>query len=234
MENGKLKVAAIVPAYNEEQRIAAVLEAIERADLVDEIVVVSDGSTDRTYEVAAANPRVRALRLEANGGKAGAMCAGAAATEADVLLFLDADLIKLKPEHVNALVGPVLNGDTDMSVGVFRGGRSVTDWAQILVPYISGQRALRRDVFVAIPELNALRSGVEMAITKYFNVTGLKVKSVILSGVTHPMKEEKIGLIHGFTARMRMYYDISRVMTNGKAIVAAARQARETLRAGKK
>jgi polyisoprenyl-phosphate glycosyltransferase len=234
LENGKLRVAAIVPAYNEEQRITAVLEAIERADLVDEIVVVSDGSTDRTYEVAAANPRVRALRLEVNGGKAGAMCAGAAATKADILLFLDADLMRLKPEHVNALIIPVLNGDADMSVGVFRGGRGMTDLAQILVPYISGQRALRRDVFVAIPELNYLRSGVEMAITKYFNVRGLTVKSVVLSGVTHPMKEEKIGPIHGFAARMRMYYDISRVMTNGKAIVAAARQAREAMRAAKK
>jgi len=232
--NTNPNVAAIVPAYNEGLRIAAVLDTIKRAQLVDEIVVVSDGSTDNTYEVAAADPNVRAIRLESNRGKAAAMCEGAKATDAGILVFLDADLVGLKPEQVDSLIRPVLTGDADMAVGVFRGGRGMTDLAQILVPYISGQRALHRSVFLSIPGVEGLRSGVEIAITKYFNARGLTVKSVVLAGVTHPMKEEKIGLLHGFASRLRMYRDIAHVLTNGHAIVNAAKQARESLKAGRK
>ena len=234
MGKDKARVAAIVPAYNEGSRISSVLDVIERAELVDQILVVSDGSTDDTYEVAAARPSIRAIRLETNRGKSWAMCEGAKATDAGILLFLDADLVGLKPEQVDDLVRPVLSGDADMAVGVFRGGRGMTDLAQILVPYISGQRALRREVFLSIPEIDGLRSGVEMAITKYFNARGLTVRSVVLSGVTHPMKEEKIGLLRGFASRLRMYRDIAQVLTNGHAIVNAAKQARDSLRAGKR
>jgi glycosyltransferase involved in cell wall biosynthesis len=47
-----LKVAAVVPAYNEGKRLGPVLEAIQQASLVDEIIVVNDGSTDDTAAVA--------------------------------------------------------------------------------------------------------------------------------------------------------------------------------------
>ena len=234
MQTTKPKVAAVVPAYNEENRIATVLAAIKGAKLVDEIVVVNDGSTDGTYKVVSSDPAVTAVSLNCNLGKGGAMCAGAAATDADVLLFLDADLIGLKSEQIDELIAPVVTGEADMAIGVFRAGRSLTDWAQILVPYISGQRVLHRDVFVSIPGLRHVRSGVEVAITKYYNVTGLIVKNVVLAGVTHSMKEEKIGLVRGFAARLKMYYEISRVLSNGHSIVHAARQARSAIRAAHK
>ncbi|MDO8683181.1 MAG: glycosyltransferase [Armatimonadota bacterium] len=234
MKENIKRVAAVVPAYNEEQRIAVVLAAIKQAKLVYQIVVVSDGSADKTYEVAASAPGVQAIRLERNVGKGGAMRAGAAAADADILLFLDADLIGLKPGQIDDLIRPVLSGDVDMAVGVFRAGRSMTDLAQILVPYISGQRVMLRDTFLSIPEIEGVRSGVEVAITKYCKFRGMTVKNVVLAGVTHSMKEEKIGLIHGFAARLRMYYDIGRVMTNGHAIVNAAKQAKSAFLASNK
>jgi glycosyltransferase involved in cell wall biosynthesis len=234
MQTTKPKVAAVVPAYNEENRIATVLAAIKGASLVDEIVVVNDGSTDSTYEVISSDPAIKAMSLDRNTGKGGAMCAGAAATDADVILFLDADLIGLRSEQIDELLTPVVTGEADMAIGVFRAGRSVTDWAQILVPYISGQRVLHRDVFLSIPGLRDVRSGVEVAITKYYRVTGLVVKNVVLAGVTHSMKEEKIGLVRGFAARLKMYYEIGRVLNNGHSIVSAARQAKSAIRAAQK
>jgi len=216
-----------VPAYNEEERISTVLAAIKQASLIDQIVVVNDGSTDRTYEVAASDPAVTAVSLTCNVGKGGAMCAGAAAANADVLLFLDADLIGLKPEQVDSIIRPVASGEADMAVGVFRAGRRSTTWAQILVPYISGQRAIRKDIFLSIPDLRKVRSGVEVAITKYFKLMRMPVTTVVITGVTHAMKEEKIGLARGFAARLRMYYEIGKVMTNGRAIVDAARSSKK-------
>src|SRR5437762_4238125 len=51
------------------------------------------------------------------------MTAGAEAADAEVLVFLDADLIGLKPEHVDALAMPVIEGAAKMAVGRFSGGR---------------------------------------------------------------------------------------------------------------
>lgn len=211
-----MKVAAIVPAYNERDRIAVVLEAVKNARSVDEILVVCDGSIDGTYDVAAADPAVRAIRLETNRGKGGAMRAGAESTDADVVIFLDADLVGLSGEKVDAIVEPVAGGRADMSIGVFKGGRGLTDLAQFLTPYISGQRAMQRETFLRIPRLDQVRSGVETAITKYYRARGLRVERVPLSGCTHCMKEEKLGFAKGFASRLKMYADITRIMLDGR------------------
>lgn len=211
-----MKVAAIVPAYNEKERISTVLDAIKSARAVDEIVVVSDGSTDGTYELVSADPGVKAIHLEKNRGKGGAMRAGALATDADVILFLDADLTGMTGEKVDAIVRPLAEARADMAVGIFKAGRGVTDLAQFLTPYISGQRAMRREVFLNIPKLDGVRSGVETAITKYFRARKLRVERVTLAGCTHCMKEEKLGLTKGFAARMKMYIDIGKILLDGR------------------
>jgi polyisoprenyl-phosphate glycosyltransferase len=212
----KTKVAAIVPAYNEVERISAVLDAIKSAKLVDEIVVVSDGSTDGTCELVSTDSAVRLIRLETNRGKGGAMRAGAENTDADVILFLDADLTGMDGEKVDMIIEPVVEGSADMAIGIFKSGRRSTDLAQVISPYISGQRAMRREVFIGIPKLETARSGVETAITKYFRRRGMRVRRVTLLGCTHFMKEEKLGFARGFAGRMKMYYDIGRIMLDGR------------------
>ena len=109
-----MKVACIIPALNEAERITPVLEAVTAASLVDEVLAVSDGSTDDTYERALQVPGVKALKLEQNIGKAGAMRHGAERTDADVVLFVDADLQGLAPAHVDAMVSPVITDASDM------------------------------------------------------------------------------------------------------------------------
>lgn len=211
-----MKVAVIVPAYNEEERLPVVLEAVKAAKLIDEIVVVSDGSTDRTYELASSDPRVNAIDLQPNRGKGGAMRAGAENTDAEVILFLDADLIGMDGDKVDEIVRPLVDGSADMSIGIFKSGRGVTDLAQFVAPYISGQRAMRRDIFVRIPKLECARSGVETAITKYFRRHRLSVRRVSLNGCTHCMKEEKLGFVRGFAGRLKMYYDIGKIILDGR------------------
>lgn len=206
-------MAAIIPAYNEEQTISCVLAVLLGHPQVDEVVVVSDGSTDRTAEVARACGAT-VVDLPTNMGKGAAYWAGVQACSADVVLFLDADLIGLTPEHVDALLEPVLVGAAEMAVGVFEKGRTATDLAQIVAPYLSGQRALRRHVFASLGPVDDMRFAVEVALTRYVKRHRLQIREVALKEMTHHTKEEKQGLTRGFAARMKMYWEIVKFLTD--------------------
>jgi glycosyltransferase involved in cell wall biosynthesis len=224
-----LRAAAIVPAYNEAGRIGDVLRSIAASQLVSEIIVVTDGCSDstaeeargvaaRTQELVGRDMPFRIYELQQNIGKGGAMAYGAHRTDADVLLFLDADLIGLKSEQVDALLKPTLEANpekrADMTLGLFgtpRGG--VFGWwlgfCHRNVAAITGQRAIRRDVFLAIPDLTRSRFGVEIAITRYVHAWKLRMEGVPLHNVTHPIKEEKIGIFKGMRHRVNMYGEIA-------------------------
>jgi glycosyltransferase involved in cell wall biosynthesis len=207
-----VKVTVILPAYNEAPRIKAVLSSLRASGRVDRIIVVNDGSTDATVEAARDGHQTTIIDLQVNIGKGGAMRAGAESAATEVLLFLDADLIGLTPEHVDALIRPIAAGEADMAVGIFRRGRGATDLSQFLVPGISGQRAIRREVFLKIPGIETARFAVEVTINRYARKNGLRVVYVPLQGLTHVMKEEKRGFLRGVIDRSRMYRDIARVL----------------------
>lgn len=231
----QLRCAAIIPAYNEAGRITNVLKAVSAAKLVDELIVVTDGCSDSTADEARGfaawftkqaeiaerpiKPLVRVMELTQNIGKGGAMKHGALHTDAEVLLFLDADLIGLEAEHVDAMLEPMLHADAaqraDMTLGLFGASRGgIVGWWLSLchrkVAAITGQRAIRRDVFLAVPDLTRSRFGVETAITRYVrHAWKLKVQEVSLHGITHPIKEEKIGVLRGVRYRCSMYSEIA-------------------------
>jgi len=160
----------------------------------------------------AADLGARVISLYPNRGKGGAMKAGAKATTADILLFVDADLVGLSETHCHDLLEPVISGRTDMTVGVFAGGRATTTIAQKITPFLSGQRAIRRKILEEIPQLEDSRYGVEVAISKYVAANGIRVEKVLLKDVSHVMKEEKQGLLPGARNRLKMYWEILKVL----------------------
>lgn len=210
-----MRTSVVIPAYNEELRIAQVLGAVTRAPSVDEVVVVSDGSDDRTVEVASMFPGVRVIDLEENVGKGGAMWAGVRSTDADVVVFFDADLVGLLPEHVELLVEPMRRG-ADMSVGIFRKGKFWSDAAQAISPSISGQRAVRREILLENPCIADARMGVEVELTRIARKQDLNLVKVTLHGVTHTSKEKKFGFVEGAARRAKMYAEIGKAIVRGK------------------
>lgn len=207
-----MKVIAIIPAYNEEKTIGDVLTVLKDINVINRIVVVSDGSTDGTVEVASKFD-VHVIQLVENMGKGGAMKAGLDSTDAEVILFLDADLLGLTSHHVHALLGPVLRGEAEMTLGIFGGGRMVTDLAQKVAPYLSGQRAVRRSLLEKISGMDIARFGVEVALTRQIEKEGTRVEEVILTDMSHVMKEEKLGIVKGLAARIKMYWEIVKYFT---------------------
>lgn len=206
-----MKTAAVIPAYNEEETITEVVSVVKQVEDIDQVIVVSDGSTDATAECARL-AGAEVVELPENLGKGAAMKVGVDRTDAGVILFLDADLIGLKPRHVLDLLAPVVRGEAEMSIGIFEGGRIATDLAQVVAPYLSGLRAVRRGLLAAISDLEIARFGVEIALTKHTRKAGTRVVEVGLDNLTHRMKEEKLGLVKGFTARMKMYWEIMKTV----------------------
>ncbi|MBC7220445.1 glycosyltransferase [Candidatus Bipolaricaulota bacterium] len=205
-----MKVSAIIPAFNEAERIAAVLQPLLSSPAVDEVVVVDDGSTDATAEVAE-KFAVRVVRLPENRGKAAAMAAGVEAAHGDVLLFLDADLTGLTPSHVADLIQAYQTGDADVVIGVFRNGRLGTDLSQRIAAFLSGQRVMSRAHWErARGAVEDTEFGIETALARLALKEGWRKKKVELYGVSHVRKEEKRGFWLGFTDRMAMYWDVAR------------------------
>ena len=202
------KVAIIIPAYNEAERIGRVLRAVTASRCADEIIVVCDGCRDHTARVASRFIGVRVLELPVNVGKAGAMSAGVKATDAEVLAFVDADLDGLSGEHIDSIIRPLLLSQCEMCIGVFRGGKFWSDAAQRITPYYSGQRALRRKLFTAIPNIQDARMGVEIALNEHAKRVRARVLRVVLYGVSNCHKEQKMGLAKGIQARKQMFQEM--------------------------
>jgi len=109
-----MRIAVIIPALDEEAAIGEVVGGVPR-DLAGEIIVVDNGSVDRTAEVArAAGARVIAEPMRGYGAAclAGAM----AARDADILVFLDGDRSD-DPAEMPLLLRPILSGQADLVVG---------------------------------------------------------------------------------------------------------------------
>lgn len=113
-------LSVVVPAYNEENTLASVVNKLLTLEALREIVIVDDCSRDRTpqvcQELAAADPRVRFVRHAANKGKTEGLKTGFALTTGDVVIVQDADL-EYDPDEIPVVIDPILSGQADVVYG---------------------------------------------------------------------------------------------------------------------
>jgi len=215
----KALIAAILPTFNEETNVGDVLQVLLATQILDEIVLVDDGSTDQTFEIlsqaAAHDPRVRLVQHDRNKGKGEAIFSGCAATTAPYLLLLDADLKNLTPGHLCALMAPILEHRADMTLGLFVGGHLSTDLSHWLAPFLTGQRGLRADLLRFISREAAAGYGFEVALTVAARQQGYRKRVVPLKGIWHPNSElrPERGFWKGAAWKLRMYGQILRAWT---------------------
>ena len=205
-----MEICTLIPAYNEEKTIENIVQTLTTVKLIDRIIVIDDGSTDNTTSVAK-NAGAEVIRMKENRGKGAALKKGIEKTDAEIILMLDGDLIGLNKKHINKLLDPVVNNNFDMSVGIFDHGPGLTDLAQQVTPSLSGQRAIKLDILNKIENLDEAGFGVEVSINNYVKNNGV-VEFVELKNLNHVMKEEKMGLLKGLIARLKMYWDIVRTI----------------------
>jgi glycosyltransferase involved in cell wall biosynthesis len=212
----KQTIAAIIPTYNEALNVSGVLEVLNATSILDEIIIVDDGSTDKTVEIlrqaALRDSRIRILQHGKNKGKGQAIFTGWASTCAPILVLLDADLKALTPAHIQTLLDPVLERRADMTLGLFKGGHFFTDLSHWFTPFLTGQRALRAEILKHISHEAAAGYGFEVALTVASSRQNYRKRIVFLEGVWHPSSEFRTerGYWFGEIWRFRMYGQIFR------------------------
>jgi glycosyltransferase involved in cell wall biosynthesis len=113
-------LSIVIPAYNEAERIAGSLEAIQNyvrgKNFTVETILVDDGSTDNTVEVASRHAEIRVLRNEGNRGKGFSVRRGVLEARGELILFTDADL-SAPIEEADKLLAAMESSHADAVVG---------------------------------------------------------------------------------------------------------------------
>jgi glycosyltransferase involved in cell wall biosynthesis len=209
-------VSVVIPAYNEEKYIMDTIRALKTIDLIQEIIVVDDGSVDNTAFLAYKNG-ARVIKLNKNYGKGKALNIGCLNCNNDIIAFIDADLGSSAVE-VAKLLKPIIDGIADMTIATFpkpskKGGFgfvkalanisiAVNGGKKLLAP-LSGQRVLNKKALEALFPF-AEGYGVEVIA----NIKAIK-NGVTIKEVETSMYHRETGRnIFGFKHRSRQFLQI--------------------------
>ena len=222
MKTGKILV--VVPVYNEGDKIEDTIAGLKKIDLIDEIVIVNDGSTDNTKEVIE-KLNVSIINLDKNYGKGYAMHYAIKKCEYDYIAFVDGDL-GLTSVEMEKLIIPVISGEVDFSIAKFpdrstmtnaKGGfgfvkrlakRGVYFYTKKEInTSLSGQRVYRREI-MDFMEYVPNRYGIEVAMTIQALNGGFTFKEVPVN-MTHRYSQRTL---NGFKHRGKQFFNILKTL----------------------
>jgi glycosyltransferase involved in cell wall biosynthesis len=201
-------VSTVIPALNEARTIAEAVSAALAHPSISEVIVVDDGSTDGTADIARKAGAIVIVN-ERNLGKAMAMDAGVKAAKGDIVLFLDGDVVGFTRETLSLVIDPVIQGRRDMSIGILS---RKTFWLNRIMhffPIISGTRAVTKDLWRTLSAKHKRGFMIEIALNHASRRSPKGAESRLIPGTRHVIKEKKYGLIKGLASRARMIWQVS-------------------------
>ena len=215
-------ITILIPAFNEAERIENTINSLKSLDMISRIVVIDDGSKDKTFELSK-HLGVEAYDLKKNRGKGYALNFGIkkVLSSSTIIVFLDADLGSSAME-VKKLILPIVNKEADVTIARFpspkkRGGFGLVKGlsrlgvhrltGKMISSALSGQRAFRTDVLKELGDLPE-DYGVEVGMIIDILNKGFKVKEVAVN-MTHRETGRDIA---GFIHRGKQFYQILRVI----------------------
>ena len=207
MRQAPLKVAAVIPAFNEEKSVGEVVKVARAVKAIEEVLVVNDGSIDQTA-LQAKKAGAKVLSLGTNQGKGEAMQRGVEEVQAEIIVFLDADILGLRPEQISRLLKPVLERRCQMVTGTLERGKQIDRFNDHLEAPLSGLRVVTKELWEMVPahfkKGYLIESGLYWTAKHYH----LRTKNFILSGLHHLTKIEKQGKAKGVWNYLKMWGQI--------------------------
>ena len=189
-----MNVSAIICVYNEEETIEDVIKSVSKSEMIDEIIVINDGSTDSTKKIInkiREDIDIKDIHFKENKGKGYAMAIGVENAVNEIVVFIDADLSNLQEDHFAQLITPIFKNEADMVLG--QASETLINYSINPFKSLTGERALlKQDVLPVIEKIKHSRFGVETLINLHFQSQGKKIKYVMLEGLKHPTKFEKV------------------------------------------
>ncbi len=203
-------VSVIIAALNEESTVANVVREYVRHPRIAEVIVISDGSTDKTARRAREAGAI-VIEFSINSGKGDAMAAGVERASQDLLLFSDADLIGLNQGMISLLIQRIEEDGYDM-YSLIR-DRATESFQLYFPPHYSvgGERILRRSLWNMVPPEDRRGFEVELALNYYAYRSGLSMGYERVPGLQQVSKEVKRGLMRGFIMRIDMLWQCAKV-----------------------
>lgn len=211
-----LQISCIVPAYNEEKQIGAVLNTVLQAarKIPMEIIVIDDGSTDRTPDILKTFKGIKVIANKPNKGKSYSVARGIEASTRSHVLLLDADLSGLSDENIYALIAPVQDNVAQVAMSVRRNS-SLFDSRNDKLDLITGERVFPRDLVSGhMDEIKKLPNfGLEVYLNNLIIERGCAVKAVHWNNVLNETKSKKRGFYSGWKANIGATRDVSQIVS---------------------
>ncbi|HHV39166.1 MAG TPA: glycosyltransferase family 2 protein [Tepidimicrobium sp.] len=216
----KQKLIVVIPVYNEADTIKNTIKGLKDIELIDEILIVDDGSTDNTTSTIQ-QLGVPHIKIRQNRGKGYAMKLAISSIEYDYIAFIDGDLGSTSSQVIK-LIEPVIYGQADFTIAKFgtpknKGGFGlVKTLARIgVLAYtgvdidtsLSGQRVYKKEVIESIRYMPA-HFGIEVAMTIQAINSGYKFKEIPVDMV-HSYSDRSL---KGFRHRGEQFLDIMKTL----------------------
>lgn len=201
------KISVIIPAFNEEKTIKDTIDAVQSTQLVDEIIVVDDGSKDHTVDIAK-QCGAKTIRCHFNMGKGKALERGIKECEGDIIVFLDADVGHTGSE-ITKIIQPIKQGQCDVAIAKFgrsgkKGGFGLVKFVsrygvkllsgRYIESVLSGQRAFKAEVLKNISMGSGY--GAEASMTIDIIRRGYKIGEFEVNMIHHETGRDLKGFLH--------------------------------------
>lgn len=158
-------ISAIVPVFNEEKTVAGVIKVLLKSPLIDEVICINDGSTDKTLMVLEDyKDKIQLINFNENKGKSYALVEGIKKAKGEIVTFFDADLTNLSDGHIKTLLEPILENKYRAVLGHPSNG-----WVPDVFSNLTGERVYyRKDLVPHLEKMAKTRFGVEIFLNNLF------------------------------------------------------------------